>query len=107
MKRLYNLNSPAATLDKRYWKVIGSGPIGRMAEQIREKTPAIVEAGFTLIPRIILSANFITTLKKRKQFNTEQEATIDLTLRKFEGLPIALVFQLLMGKDTPMKIALF
>lgn len=35
-----------SNMDEKYWSVIGPGPIGEKAEQLRQKTWAIIDAGF-------------------------------------------------------------
>ena len=54
-----------SALDDKYWTIIGSGSIGAKAEELRKKTSAIVDAGFTPNPRIVLAMGFFEEFRKR------------------------------------------
>ena len=54
-----------SALDERYWTIIGPGPIGAKADELRKKTAAIVAAGSTPNPRIVLAMGFFEEFRKR------------------------------------------
>jgi hypothetical protein len=54
-----------STLDEKYWTVIGGGPIGAKAEELKAKTWAIEAAGFVPNPRVVLAMGFFEGFRER------------------------------------------
>lgn len=54
-----------SALDRKYWMVIGEGPIGDKAQELKDKTWAIQAAGFEPVPRMVLSMGFFENFRTR------------------------------------------
>ncbi len=51
-------------LKNRYWTVHGEGPLGDKAQELMDKSWAIEQAGFTLIPRTVLAMGSFSDFRK-------------------------------------------
>ncbi len=63
-----------STLDEKYWKIIGQGSIGNKAEQLRRKTWAALQAGFTINPRAVLAMDFFNEFRERNNIYSGEPA---------------------------------
>lgn len=63
--RLRDRSCLTSALDEKNWTIAGSGSIGEKAEELREKTCAIAEAGFEPNPRAVLAADFFGDFMRR------------------------------------------
>jgi hypothetical protein len=62
-----------SAIDERYWRIIGQGSIGSKAEQLRRKTWAALQAGFTMDPRVVLAMDFFDGFRRRDNIFDEKE----------------------------------
>jgi hypothetical protein len=58
-----------ASTNNAYWTIIGSGSIGAKAEELKNKSWAIEQAGFTLIPRTVFAMGFFEDFRERSGIN--------------------------------------
>jgi hypothetical protein len=55
----------APLLDAKCWRIVGNGPIGAKAEELRRKAEAIAGAGFATVPRTVFATGFFDAFRQR------------------------------------------
>lgn len=98
-------------LDRKYWRVIGEGPIGDKAQELRDKTWAIQAAGFEPIPRTVLSMGFFENFRRRtgiegalKRRASKEEIEDRIWDTRFSSQQLETISRLSKTFETPMVV---